>query len=264
MRAPREMRGALEADLRQALARQEIFLLFQPIVRLDDRTVAGFEATPRWRHPRLGVLGPTDFLAAADGAGLGADIGTLALDVAARELAAWQKALEVNPPIFASLNISPRLALGQELLTQLRDTLNRHPVLRGTLKLELSESLVMENPEHAAQLLPRARELGAGLALDDFGAGYTSLGHLERYHFDTLKIDPSLARPRGTAGRPVILRSIISMARDLGMDVIADGADTESDAVELAQLGCEFAQGSAFGQAMTAAQARKLMGAAPE
>jgi EAL domain-containing protein (putative c-di-GMP-specific phosphodiesterase class I) len=128
----------------------------------------------------------------------------------------------------------------------------------------MTESVVMENPEYAAQLLPRARELGAGLALDDFGAGYTSLGHLERYQFDTLKIDPSIARPRGNMGRPSILRSVISMAHDLGMDVIVEGAESESDAVELSQMGCEFAQGSAFGQPMTAAQARKLMGAAAE
>jgi diguanylate cyclase (GGDEF)-like protein/PAS domain S-box-containing protein len=263
MRAPREIRGGMEAELRQALSREEIFVMFQPIIRLEDRTVAGFEALPRWRHPRLGAIGPSDFLAAAESAGLVAEIGIFVLDIAARELAAWQKALEVTPPIFASLNVSSRQVLGQELLTQIRDALNRHAVSRGTLKLEMPESLVMENPEHAAQLLPRARELGAGLALDDFGAGFTSLGHLERYHFDTLKIDPSLARPRGAAGRPAILRSVISMARDLGMDVIVEGADTESDAVELAQMGCEFAQGLAFGQAMTIAQARKLMGAAP-
>jgi diguanylate cyclase (GGDEF)-like protein/PAS domain S-box-containing protein len=263
MRATRETRGALGTDLRQAIARNEIFVLFLPIVRLEDRTVAGFEALPRWRHPRLGVLGPAEFGEIAETSGLTADIGVFTLEFAARELAAWQKALEVNPPIFASLNISSGQALGRDLLTDLRNALSRHSVIRGTLKLEMTESLVMENPEHAAQWLPRARELGAGLALDDFGAGYTSLGHLERYHFDTLKIDPSLTRPRGLSGRPAILRSVISMARDLGMDVIVEGADTESDAVELSQMGCEFAQGLAFGQAMTPAQARKLMGASP-
>jgi len=264
MRAFRETGAGMETELRAAVSKGEIFILFQPIVRLEDRTVAGFEASPRWRHPRLGVLTPSDFLPQAEAAGVMADIGVFALDIAARELAAWQKALEVTPPIFASLNISSRQALGHDLLTDLRATLNRHYVLRGTLKLELTESVVMENPEFAAQLLPRARELGAGLALDNFGAGYTSLGHLERYHFDTLKIDPSIARPRGAAGRPTILRSVIAMAHDLGMDVIVEGAETESDAIELSQMGCEFAQGSAFGQPMTAAQARKLMGAAPE
>jgi diguanylate cyclase (GGDEF)-like protein/PAS domain S-box-containing protein len=262
MRASRESRVGLAEELRQALARGDMTVLFQPIVRLEDRTVAGFEAAPRWRHPRLGILGPSDFLSVADGSGLMADIGALTLEAAARELSAWQRALEVVPPIFASLNISSRQMLGQDLLADLRAALNRHNVLRGTLKLEMSESLVMENPEYAAQFLPRAHEMGAGLALDNFGAGYTSLSHLERYRFDTLKIDPHLARPNGSGARPVILRSIVAMAHDLGMDVIADGAETESDAVELSQLGCEFAQGVAFGQPMTALQARRLMGAA--
>ena len=169
----------------------------------------------------------------------------------------------MTPPIFASINISSRQMIGHDLLGDLRVALNRHYVLRGTLKLELTENLVMENPEYAVQLLRRVRELGAGLALDDFGAGYTSLSHLQRYRFDTLKIDPSLVRPTGPGGRPLILRSVVAMAHDLGMDVITEGAETESDAVELSQLGCEFAQGFAFGEPMSAAAARKLMGAAP-
>jgi diguanylate cyclase (GGDEF)-like protein/PAS domain S-box-containing protein len=264
MRSARENRGGLANELRQALQRGEILVMFEPIVRLEDRTVAGFEVSPRWRHPRLGMLGLAEFLSAAETSGVLADIGSLTLEATARELAAWQRALEVTPPIFASLNISSRQMLGQDLLADLRAALNRHNVLRGTLKLELTESLVMENPEYAAQLLPRAHELGAGLALDNFGAGYTSLSHLERYHFDTLKIDSALARPNGTGGRPLILRSVVSMAHDLGMDVIVDGAETESDAVEFSQIGCEFAQGIAFGKPMTAQQARKLMGATAE
>ncbi len=263
MRSERSDRLSLAEDLRHALDRGEIAVLFQPIVRLEDRTVAGFEALPRWRHPRLGLLGPDDFFSLAESNEVLVDIGVFAIETAARELAAWQKALEVTPPIFASINISSRQMLGHDLLGDLRTALNRHYVLRGTLKLELTENLVMENPEYAVQLLRRVRELGAGLALDDFGAGYTSLGHLQRYRFDTLKIDPSLVKPNGPSGRPAILRSIVAMAHDLGMDVITEGAETESDAVELSQLGCEFAQGFAFGQPMTAAAARKLMGAAP-
>ena len=264
MRASRETRSGLAADLRQSLERSEIVLLFQPIVRLEDRTVAGFEAIVKWRHPRLGMIDFADFIADAESVGVLGRIGVFALESTSRELGAWQKALQVTPPIFASLNISSRQVLGQDLLADLRAALNRHVVQKGSLKLELTESVVMENPEYSAQLLPRAREIGAGLALDDFGAGYTSLGHLERYHFDMLKIDSSLARPNSAGARPAILRSVVAMAHDLGMDVVVEGAETESDAVEFAQLGCEFAQGPAFGQPMTAAQARKLMGAAPE
>ena len=263
MRAERSNRLSLANDLRHALPAGEIAVMFQPIVRLEDRTVAGFEALPRWRHPRLGMLGPADFLSLAESGDAILDIGVFAIETTARELAAWQKALEVTPPIFASINVSSRQMLGHDLLSDVRTALNRHFVLRGTLKLEITEGLVMENPEFAVQLLRRVRELGAGLALDGFGAGYTSLSHLQRYHFDTLKVDPSLVKPNGSGGRPAILPSVIAMAHDLGMDVITEGAETESDAVELSQLGCEFAQGFAFGQPMTAAAARKLMGAAP-
>ncbi|HEY1942001.1 MAG TPA: EAL domain-containing protein [Roseiarcus sp.] len=262
MRAERSDRYSLAQDLRHALDRGEITVMFQPIVRLEDRTVAGFEALLRWRHPRLGLLGPDDFLSLADSNEVLGEIGVFAIETTARELAAWQKALEVTPPIFASINVSSRQIIGHDLLSDLRMALNRHYVMRGTLKLELTENLVMENPEYAVQLLRRVRELGAGLALDDFGAGYTSLSHLQRYRFDTLKIDSSLVRPNGPGGRPAILRSVVAMAHDLGMDVITEGAETESDAVELSQLGCEFAQGFAFGEPMSAIAARKLMGAA--
>jgi diguanylate cyclase (GGDEF)-like protein/PAS domain S-box-containing protein len=264
LRNSRESRASLGSELRHALSRNEIFVLLQPIVRLEDRTVAGFEATPRWRHPRLGVLSPAEFLRDSEGALAMAEIGAFALDFAARELSAWQRALDVNPPIYMLLGLFSRQMLAHDLLGDLRSALSRHNVARGSLKLGVSEALVMENPEFVAQMLPRARELGAGVVLDEFGSGYTSLGEIERYRFDTLKIGAALVRPRGGTGRSVVLRTAVAMAHDLGMDVITDGVDTESDAVELAQLGSEFAEGLAFGLPMTAAQARKLMGAAPD
>jgi len=261
MRAQRSDRPSLEGDLRRALDRGEIKLFFQPIVRLEDRTVAGFETLLRWQHPRLGQLGAADFMPVAEETGIVVDLGVFAMEQTARELSAWQKALEVEPPIFASINVSSRQLLRHDLLTDVKAALTRSYVLRGTLKLELTEGLVMENPEFAAQMLQRIREIGAGLSLDDFGTGYSSLGHLQRYHFDTLKIDQSLVRQNAVGARPMILRSVIAMAHDLGMDVVAEGAETESDAVELSQLGCEFAQGLAFGKPLSAAEARKLMGA---
>jgi diguanylate cyclase (GGDEF)-like protein/PAS domain S-box-containing protein len=261
MRAQRSDQPSLAVELRRALERSEIKVFFQPIVRLEDRTVAGFEAQLRWQHPRLGQLNPPDFMPLAEETGFVVDLGVFAMHETARELSAWQRALEVEPPIFASINVSSRQLLRHDLLKDVQAALSRSYVLRGTLKLELTESLVMENPEFAAQMLQRIREIGAGLSLDDFGIGYSSLGHLQRYHFDTLKIDQSLVRQNAVGARPVILRSVIAMAHDLGMDVVAEGAETESDAVELSQLGCEFAQGFAFGQPLTAAEARKLMGA---
>ena len=262
MRQAHPERIGLEGELRRALERGEIKVLFQPIVRLEDRTVAGFEALLRWDHPRLGRLNPSEFIPMAEETGSIIDLGIFALERTAHELAAWQRALEVEPPIFASVNISSRQLLRHDLLHDVRAALARTHVSPGTLKLELTESLVMENPEYAAQMLTRIRELGAGLSLDDFGTGYSSLAYLQRFPFDTIKIDQSFVRQNGNGSRPIILRSIVNLAHELGMEVVAEGAETESDAIELYQFGCEFAQGYAFGHPISATEARKLVGAA--
>ena len=264
MRAQRSDRLTIEADLRRALERGEVKVFFQPIVRLEDRTIAGFEALLRWDHPRLGRLEPAEFIPIAEQTGLIIDFGLLALERTARELAAWQRALAVDPPIFASVNVSSRQLLRHDLLRDVKSVLMRNDIVKGSLKLELTESLVMENPEFAAQMLTRIKELGAGLSLDDFGTGYSSLSYLQRFPFDTIKIDRSFIRQTGKVSRPVILRSIIQLAQDLGMDVVAEGAETESDAIELYQLGCGYAQGYAFGRAVSSQEARRLVGAAPE
>jgi diguanylate cyclase (GGDEF)-like protein/PAS domain S-box-containing protein len=261
MRSLKPDRLTLESDLRRALERGEMKVFFQPIVRLEDRTIAGFEALLRWDHPKLGRISPKDFIGIAEETGLIVDLGVFALERTARELGIWQKALDVQPPLFASVNISSRQLLRHDLLQDIRAVLTRAPVIRGTLKLELTESLIMENPEYAAQMLAKIKELGAGLSLDDFGTGYSSLSYLQRFPFDTIKIDQSFVRPSSNGSRPVILRSIIAMAHDLGMQIVAEGAESESDAVELGQLGCEYAQGYAFGEPMTAADARRLVSA---
>ncbi|MGJ0394363.1 MAG: EAL domain-containing protein [Methylocystis sp.] len=264
MRAQRSDRLTLEADMRRALERGEVKVFFQPIVRLEDRTIAGFEALLRWDHPRLGRLEPGQFIPIAEQTGLIIDMGLLALERTARELAAWQRALAVDPPIFASVNVSSRQLLRHDLLRDVKSVLMHHDVTKGSLKLELTESLVMENPEYAAQMLSRIKELGAGLSLDDFGTGYSSLAYLQRFPFDTIKIDRSFVKQSGKGARPIILRSIISLAHDLGMDIVAEGAETEADAIELYQLGCGYAQGYAFGRPISAQEARRLVGAAPE
>ncbi|MGE0234123.1 EAL domain-containing protein [Methylocystis sp.] len=264
MRAQRADRVTLEADMRRALERGEIKIFFQPIVRLEDRTIAGFEALLRWDHPRLGRLEPSEFIPVAEQTGLIVDLGLLALERTARELAAWQRALAVDPPIFASVNISSRQLLRHDLLRDVKSVLMRNDIAKGSLKLELTECLVMENPEYAAQMLMRIKELGAGLSLDDFGTGYSSLAYLQRLPFDTVKIDRSFIKQSGKGARPIILRSIIALAQDLGLDVVAEGAETEQDAIELYQLGCGYAQGYAFGRPISARDARRLVGAAPE
>ena len=259
MRARKADRLSIETDLRRALEREEITILYQPIVRLDDRAVAGFEALARWNHPRMGRMSPVEFISIAEETGLIVELGLFMLERTARQLSTWQRTLRSRDPLFASVNVSSRQLLRHDLIQDLRTVLARSPLTRGSLKLELTESVVMENPEHAAQMLQRIRELGAGLALDDFGTGYSSLAYLQRFPFDTIKIDQSFVRTTAKGTRPVILRSIISLAHDLGMDVVAEGAETDSDAVELFQLGCEYAQGFVFGEPMSADRARELL-----
>ena len=259
MRARKTDRLTLESELRRALEREEITILYQPIVRLEDRSVAGFEALARWDHPKIGRMSPSEFISIAEEIGLIVDLGLFVLERTARQLSTWQRSVRTREPIFASVNVSSRQLLRHDLIHDLRTVLSRSGLARGTLKLELTESLVMENPEHAAQLLTRIKELGAGLALDDFGTGHSSLAYLQRFPFDTIKIDQSFVRTNNKGTRPVLLRSIISLAHDLGMDVVAEGAETDSDAVELYQLGCEYAQGFVFGEPMTPEAARKLL-----
>ncbi|MCC6780856.1 MAG: EAL domain-containing protein [Hyphomicrobiales bacterium] len=259
MRARKTDRLTMESELRRALERDEITILYQPIVRLEDRSVAGFEALARWDHPKMGRTSPSEFIAIAEEIGLIVDLGMFVLERTARQLASWQRTVRQRDPIFASVNVSSRQLLRQDLIHDLRTVIARSGLARGTLKLELTESLVMENPEHAAQMLQRIRELGAGLALDDFGTGHSSLAYLQRFPFDTIKIDQSFVRANGKGARPVILRSIVALAHDLGMEVVAEGAETDSDAVELYQLGCEYAQGFHFGEPMSADDARALL-----
>jgi diguanylate cyclase (GGDEF)-like protein/PAS domain S-box-containing protein len=263
MRTRKNDRTTLEADLRRAIERDEIAVVYQPIVWLEDRSVAGFEALARWDHPKLGRLPPSDFIPLAEETGMIVELGLAVLDRTARQLAAWQRSTRLRYPLFASVNLSSRQLLRQDLIQDLRTVLARSALARGSLKLELTESLVMENPEYAAQMLGRIRDLGVSLALDDFGTGHSSLAYLQRFPFDTIKIDQSFVKMNGKGARPVILRSIIALAHDLGMDVVAEGAEKDTDAAELYQLGCEYAQGFAFGGPMAPEQAIALVNQDP-
>ena len=263
MRNERSDRLMLEADLQRAIERNEMKVLFQPVVRLEDRTVAGFETVLRWDHAKLGRIPSSTFMPIAEESGFVVTLGIFALERTALELAAWQRSLDVDPPIFACVNVSSRQILRHDLLHDVKTIMARSGVLPGSLKLEFGEGLVMENPEYAAQMLSRIHELGAGLSLDDFGTGYSALSYLQRFPFDTIKIDPTFVRQMA-GGQSVMLRSIVKMAQELGLAIIADGAENESDAQTLAEFGCEYAQGTAFGDPMSMLQARQLVGAAPE
>jgi len=250
--------GHMESDLRRALERKEIEMVYQPIIDLSSKKIAGFEALMRWRHPRRGLILPSEFIPLAEKTGLIIPLGLFALEEATSQLSSWQQEFS-NEPIFMSVNISSRQLLRHDLINDVKSVLGRSTVLPFTLKLELTESLIMDNPEHSSQVLEKVKNLNVGLSLDDFGTGYSSLSYLMRFPFDTLKIDRSFVTNADGNGRPVILRSIIAMAHDLGMNVVAEGAEDENDALELMQLGCEYAQGFLFGEPMTPAQAQKAL-----
>ncbi|MEM9732540.1 MAG: EAL domain-containing protein [Pseudomonadota bacterium] len=248
----------MESELRGALDRKELELYFQPIMDLETQRVAGFEALMRWRHPTRGVIAPSQFIPVAEKSGLITQVGLLALEQAAAALKNWQTRLK-NESIFVSVNVSARQLLRHDLLADVRGVLSRHQLPASALRLELTESVIMENPEQAGHILTELKNLGAGLSLDDFGTGYSSLAQLMLLPFDTLKIDRSLINRDGSEERPIILRSMVSMAHDLGMSVVAEGAENEHDALELKQLGCKYAQGFLFGEPMSAATALRAL-----
>ncbi|POF34728.1 PAS domain S-box-containing protein/diguanylate cyclase (GGDEF)-like protein [Roseibium marinum] len=249
----------LEGDLREAIKKETLGVFFQPIIRLEDQSVAGFEVLARWNHPKRGKISPSEFIPVAEQSGLINELGMYMLDKGAQQLAFWQREFRTQQPLFVSVNLSSRQLLKQDLINDVKAVLSRTSLEPGTLKLELTESLVMSNPEYSAKVLERLRGLGAGLSLDDFGTGHSSLSYLHRFPFDTIKIDQSFVKPNGSSARPVLLRTIVAMGHDLGMSVVAEGAESENDALELYQLGCEYAQGYFFGEAVSANEATKIL-----
>ncbi|MCB8839163.1 EAL domain-containing protein [Aurantimonas sp. VKM B-3413] len=248
----------LESDLRRAFERGELSLAFQPIVRLDGGAVAGFEALMRWEHPKRGAISPAEFVPVAESTGLIVQLGQYALEEAAKRLGDLQR-LTGDMSLFMSVNISSRQLIRQDLIADVKTVLERYRLPPETLKLELTESLVMDNPERSAQLLTRLRQLGVGLSLDDFGTGYSSLAYLMRFPFETLKIDQSFLRNNNQPQRPIILHSIVTMAHDLGLKVVAEGVESDLDVVQLRQLNCEYAQSFMFSPPLTFEAASRML-----
>ncbi|HEX2380830.1 MAG TPA: EAL domain-containing protein [Methyloceanibacter sp.] len=263
MRAEDESKLPPESDLRKALERQQISVLYQPITRLASNQLAGFEALLRWDHPTRGQLGAEDFIPIAEEAGMIVELGSYVLGQALEQAASWHKVLPRDrDPLFVSVNVSSRQLFRQDMVQEIRLMLAREAVPKGTLKLEITESLVMENPERAVEILTWLKTFGASLALDDFGTGYSSLSYLHRFPCDTIKVDRSLVRGSGLDGSsPLILRSVVALAHELGKEVVAEGVETQADAAYLRSIGCEYGQGYYYGEPMPPKDVADLLAA---
>ncbi len=242
----------LEHSLRRAADVGEFVVHYQPIVAFAPGAVAGFEALVRWNHPERGIVGPDEFIHLAEETGLIFRIGGWTL----REACRW---LASDPSDIRSVNVnlSARQFSQTHLVEEVRDALSETGLAPERLKLEITESVIMENPEMAVELLKRLKALGTRLCIDDFGTRYSSLGYLLRFPADTLKIDRSFVGALGLGGRNEdIVGAIVSLARSLGMEVVAEGVETEQQLDGLRSLGCAFGQGYLFSPPLDPAQAR--------
>jgi diguanylate cyclase (GGDEF)-like protein len=244
---------ALETALRRALERHEIEVHYQPILSLADRKVAGFEALLRWRHPERGLIEPDMFVPHAEESGLIMQLGRFALESAVRDLAQWQSLFPAKPPIFVSVNVAWRQIADSAFADEFAILLGAAKIATRSLKLEITESAVMREASRAQAALKRLCDLGVGLAVDDFGTGHSSLSHLRRFPFEAIKIDKSFIADVHEKIGAAILRSIVSLAHELKLGVVAEGLETEAEAKLLGEMGCEFGQGYLFGGALPAA-----------
>jgi diguanylate cyclase (GGDEF)-like protein len=249
MRRDRDDRIQIESDLRKALDKGQLKVLYQPIVYLPTKELAGFEALVRWDHPKHGMLNPIAFVPVAEESDLIIKLGSHVLMRAANDAAQWQLELpRVDRPLFVSVNVSSKQLFKPESVQEIRHILGRNIVPRGALRLEITETLIMENPEQAIEVLEVLRGSGAELAMDDFGTGYSSLAYLQRLPFDTIKIDRELVRASNTASGAAIMRSIVALTHELSKKVVAEGVEHEEEAIFLRSIGCEYAQGYHFGE----------------
>src|SRR5436190_1417058 len=256
MRAAATTKLQLETEMRQALERGEFEIHYQPILNLETREIKGFEALARWQHPERGLLSPDEFIPAAEETGLILPLGRWMLGEGCRQLSAWQEQYAKADGLVVSVNLSAKQFLQADLAEQIRETLETARLPARCLKLEITESYLIENSDKAVQIMNRLRDTGVELSLDDFGTGYSSLSYLHRLPVSSLKIDRSfVSRMTESEGNSEIVRTIVKLAQTLKMDVIAEGIETEEQLKQLNDLQCGFGQGYLFAKPMPAAMA---------
>ena len=245
-------RLALELDLRHALERGELHLNFQPIVQAATGSVDGVEALLRWSHPTRGLVPPDAFVSVAEDSGLIVEIGSWVLRESCRHVSAWRRALPTAGNLHVAVNLSARQLRDPGLVDLVAEALTEFDLPPDALWLEITESMLMENPTAATDILSALRDLGVGLSIDDFGTGYSSLAYLKRFPVDRVKIDRSFVEglDRRDSSEESLVAAIIAMAGALGMTTIAEGVETVGQQQRLTMLGCEFAQGHFYAPAV--------------
>jgi diguanylate cyclase (GGDEF)-like protein len=250
-----ETRRSMEVALGNALANQELKLQYQPIICSNTRAVIGMEALLRWRHPAYAGLSPSNFVPIAENAGLIPAIGEWVLDQAMRDAGRW-------PDLQVAVNLSPVQLRHTNLLTSLRKLIVRHNVEPSRFVLEITEGVLLEATQHIKSVLAAIRDMGFKIALDDFGTGYSSLSYLRDFKFDKLKIDRSFISNMSRDGSSkTIVESVIMLGRKLGLDIVAEGIESESEAALMVKFGCTELQGYYFSEPIDADNMAGFLGA---
>src|ERR1700704_6379094 len=253
MRASVMARLQLETDLRHALERGEFRNFYQPIVALVSGEIAGFEALLRWQHPTRGLLGPIEFIGVVEETGLIRELGWWNLSEACRQISEWRASSKANKNLIISVNLSAKQFLQPNLVEDIRKLIREINLPPEALKLEITESTVMKDPSAAVEMLQQIKALGVRLAIDDFGTGYSSLSYLHRFPLDTLKIDRSFISSMDDGGDGMeIARTILPMAKNLRLDVVAEGVETIEQFEQLKKFNCAFGQGFYFSRPLSA------------
>ncbi len=260
MHGPVVDRLQMETDLRRAIERQEFRVHYQPIVSLSTGRITGFEALVRWQHPQRGLVYPTEFIATAEETGLISPIGWWTLREACHQLSVWQEQFPATQPLTMNVNLSCKQFTQSDLLEQIDAILQASKLVVGSLKLEITESVVMDNPELVKALLLELKKRKINLCIDDFGTGYSSLSRLHHFPISTLKIDRSFVSRIGALGEnSEIVQAIVMLAQTLSMDVVAEGIEVLEQVSPLIALQCEYGQGYFFSKPLDSEAARELL-----
>jgi len=242
----------LETDLRHAVDHDELYLLYQPVICISSGRILGFEALMRWKHAELGDISPAKFIPVAEETGLIERIGNMALRTAAEQITRWQAMFPRETPLNMNVNISKRQLLAPDCLQTIREIMADYPLPTGSIRLEVTESVIMDRPEHIAPLLEQLRDMGIGIAMDDFGTGQSSLHCLNRFPIDILKIDRAFVRHlERHHSYGAVIQAIITLAKNLDVHVTAEGIETEGQLAQLQALECQSAQGWLFARAQS-------------